>query len=245
MSKTKSWIWHRWLIAVIRWMNRWWNTGSGSWRRIDHVFVDVWLVFLQENPPYSKGAFRIEINFPAEYPFKPPKICFKTKIYHPNIDEKGQVCLPIISAENWKPATKTDQGLFIPLSSVLMATASRTNCQTIVVSLQWYKHWLHWLMIPNRNIRCALIWQKNIWRITKNSSKMLRNSPRNTAKKDQMIIRGNFLVVTRRSWNIHFKTIPINQSTTLTSTTNNKRISHLKTITTTTANSNGPTATAV
>lgn len=68
---------------------------------------------LKENPPYSKGAFRIEINFPAEYPFKPPKICFKTKIYHPNIDEKGQVCLPIISTENWKPATKTDQGMSI------------------------------------------------------------------------------------------------------------------------------------
>jgi ubiquitin-conjugating enzyme E2 L3 len=62
-----------------------------------------------DNPPYNKGAFRIEIVFPAEYPFKPPKIAFKTKIYHPNIDEKGQVCLPIISAENWKPATKTDQ----------------------------------------------------------------------------------------------------------------------------------------
>lgn len=68
------------------------------------------MFFLQENAPYNKGAFRIEINFPAEYPFKPPKINFKTKIYHPNIDEKGQVCLPIISAENWKPATKTDQG---------------------------------------------------------------------------------------------------------------------------------------
>ncbi|XP_061506885.1 ubiquitin-conjugating enzyme E2-18 kDa isoform X2 [Anopheles gambiae] len=63
----------------------------------------------RDNVPYNKGAFRIEINFPAEYPFKPPKISFKTKIYHPNIDEKGQVCLPIISAENWKPATKTDQ----------------------------------------------------------------------------------------------------------------------------------------
>lgn len=67
-------------------------------------------LFLQDSPPYNKGAFKIEINFPAEYPFKPPKINFKTKIYHPNIDEKGQVCLPIISAENWKPATKTDQG---------------------------------------------------------------------------------------------------------------------------------------
>lgn len=64
----------------------------------------------QENPPYNKAAFRIEIVFPAEYPFKPPKITFKTKIYHPNVDEKGDVCLPIISPENWKPATKTDQG---------------------------------------------------------------------------------------------------------------------------------------
>jgi len=33
----------------------------------------------------------------------------KTKIYHPNVDDKGNICLPIISPENWKPATKTDQ----------------------------------------------------------------------------------------------------------------------------------------
>lgn len=66
-------------------------------------------LLVPNNPPYNKGAFQIEISFPAEYPFKPPKITFKTKIYHPNVDEKGQVCLPIISAENWKPATKTNQ----------------------------------------------------------------------------------------------------------------------------------------
>jgi ubiquitin-conjugating enzyme E2 L3 len=66
-------------------------------------------LIVPDNAPYNKGAFKIEINFPAEYPFKPPKLAFKTKIYHPNIDEKGQVCLPIIMADNWKPATKTDQ----------------------------------------------------------------------------------------------------------------------------------------
>ncbi len=59
--------------------------------------------------PYNKWVFKIKIDFPPEYPFKPPKITFITKIYHPNVDEKGQVCLPIISPENWKPATKTDQ----------------------------------------------------------------------------------------------------------------------------------------
>ena len=33
----------------------------------------------------------MQIDFPADYPFKPPKLTFLTKIYHPNIDEKGQV----------------------------------------------------------------------------------------------------------------------------------------------------------
>nr|XP_024218216.1 ubiquitin-conjugating enzyme E2 L3-like [Halyomorpha halys] len=66
-------------------------------------------LLLPDAAPYNKAAFKVEIIFPAEYPFKPPKITFKTKIYHPNVDEKGQVCLPIISVENWKPPTKTDQ----------------------------------------------------------------------------------------------------------------------------------------
>lgn len=61
------------------------------------------------NAPYNKGAFKIELCFPQEYPFKPPKLTFQTPIYHPNVDEKGQVCLPIIASENWKPATRTTQ----------------------------------------------------------------------------------------------------------------------------------------
>jgi len=78
--------------------------------QVDEHNILSWIgLIVPDNPPYSRGAFRIEINFPAEYPFKPPKITFKTKIYHPNIDEKGQICLPIIQAENWKPATRTDQ----------------------------------------------------------------------------------------------------------------------------------------
>ena len=45
-------------------------------------------------PPFNKGAFRIEIIFPAEYPFKPPKINFKTKIITPMWMKKVRfVCL--------------------------------------------------------------------------------------------------------------------------------------------------------
>uniref|UniRef100_A0A8I3PBI6 UBC core domain-containing protein n=1 Tax=Canis lupus familiaris TaxID=9615 RepID=A0A8I3PBI6_CANLF len=73
-------------------------------------------LIVPDNPPYDKRAFRIEINFPADLllplpvslpPPPPPRDYHKKK--NPNIDEKGQACLPVISAENWKPATKTDQ----------------------------------------------------------------------------------------------------------------------------------------
>jgi len=78
--------------------------------QVDESNLLVWQgLLVPDNAPYNKGAFLIDIVFPAEYPFKPPKVSFRTKIYHPNVDEKGQVCLPIVSAENWKPATKTDQ----------------------------------------------------------------------------------------------------------------------------------------
>uniref|UniRef100_A0A9L0S5C2 E2 ubiquitin-conjugating enzyme n=1 Tax=Equus caballus TaxID=9796 RepID=A0A9L0S5C2_HORSE len=76
----------------------------------DDADVLVWhALLLPEKPPYNLKAFKLRINFPEEYPFRPPTVKFTTKIYHPNVDSDGQVCLPIISNENWKPCTKTCQ----------------------------------------------------------------------------------------------------------------------------------------
>ncbi|XP_004471087.1 ubiquitin/ISG15-conjugating enzyme E2 L6 isoform X2 [Dasypus novemcinctus] len=78
----------------------------------DDANVLVWhALLLPDQPPYNLKAFDLCISFPADYPFKPPTVKFITKIYHPNVDENGQVCLPIISNENWKPCTKTYQVL--------------------------------------------------------------------------------------------------------------------------------------
>ena len=50
--------------------------------------------------PYQGGVFFLTIKFPTDYPFKPPKVQFNTKIYHPNINASGGICLDILK-DQW------------------------------------------------------------------------------------------------------------------------------------------------
>lgn len=67
--------------------------------------------------PYSGGVFWLDIHFPSQYPFKPPKVRFNTKIYHPNINSNGSICLDILGTE-WSPAL-TICKVLLSISSLL------------------------------------------------------------------------------------------------------------------------------
>ncbi|KAK1936233.1 ubiquitin-conjugating enzyme E2 [Babesia divergens] len=101
------------------------------------------------NSLYQNGVYFLNIHFPSDYPFKPPKmilimftssaadasdflvscyhllnaglyifgVAFTTKVYHPNINNNGAICLDILK-DQWSPAL-TISKVLLSISSLL------------------------------------------------------------------------------------------------------------------------------
>jgi ubiquitin-protein ligase len=71
--------------------------------------------------PYDSLSFKLTLAFPADYPYAPPEVLFKTPIYHPNVDMSGRICLDIL-----KPAGQGKEG----------AWSAALNTESVLLSIQ-------------------------------------------------------------------------------------------------------------
>lgn len=86
----------------------------------DNLFEWVSTILGPPGTVYEGGVFFLDIHFTSEYPFKPPKVTFRTRIYHCNINSQGSICLDILK-DNWSPA--------LTISKVLLSICSLlTDC---------------------------------------------------------------------------------------------------------------------
>ncbi|XP_020906878.1 ubiquitin-conjugating enzyme E2 E1 [Exaiptasia diaphana] len=86
----------------------------------DNLYEWYATIFGPPGSVYDKGVFFLDIHFPPDYPFKPPKVSFRTRIYHCNINSQGAICLDILK-DSWSPA--------LTISKVLLSIGSLlTDC---------------------------------------------------------------------------------------------------------------------
>ncbi|CAD7697195.1 unnamed protein product [Ostreobium quekettii] len=78
-----------------------------------------WTSSLQgpDGTPYAGGIFFLDIHFPTDYPFRAPKVVFKTRIYHCNVNNSGQICLDVLK-DQWSPALTVSK-ILLSVSALL------------------------------------------------------------------------------------------------------------------------------
>lgn len=79
---------------------------------------------------YKGGSFKFTFVISSNYPHDPPKVKCTQKIYHPNIDLEGNVCLNILR-EDWKPVLN----LNAVVVGMQVCSCSRIACSIVAVAV--------------------------------------------------------------------------------------------------------------
>ncbi|KAK1257405.1 Ubiquitin-conjugating enzyme E2 27 [Acorus gramineus] len=87
--------------------------------------------------PYEGGTFLIDVRLTGGYPFEPPKMQFRTKVWHPNISsQNGAICLDILK-DQWSPALTLKTALLS--IQALLSAPEPDDPQDAVVAQQYLR----------------------------------------------------------------------------------------------------------
>merc|ERR1712136_445196 len=104
-----------------------------------------------DGTPYEGGCYQLELFLPESYPMEPPKVRFLTKIYHPNIDKLGRICLDVLK-DKWSPALQI-RTVLLSIQALLSAPEPSDPLDNDVAEL--------WKVNEVEAIRNAKEWTRN------------------------------------------------------------------------------------
>ena len=88
-----------------------------------------------QDSPYAGAVFILKLEFPAQYPFKPPKLKFKTKVYHPSVQlESGDVCADVVG--QWGPTLNAKHCLQVVYSMLQSPESDHPLEESIATQLR-------------------------------------------------------------------------------------------------------------
>lgn len=93
--------------------------GDGRFAAADDLSQLNVLITGPPGTPYADGLWRLHLKMPEDYPNSPPKATFRTKIWHPNVEEHtGAVCVDTL---------KRDWQSKLTLRDVLVVSSAISN----------------------------------------------------------------------------------------------------------------------
>ena len=130
----------------------------------EDIFTWEFIIIGPQDTLYENGIFKGKIEFPKEYPHKPPKIYFNCNMYHPNIYNNGTVCISILHEG-------IDSTGYEQVSERWSPTQNVTTIMLSIISL---------LSAPNfespANVDISILYKKNYEEYKKNIYKMVQDS---------------------------------------------------------------------
>jgi len=133
----------------------------------DNIYEWVSTILGPPGSVYEGGVFFLDIHFSPEYPFKPPKVTFRTRIYHCNINSQGIICLDILK-DNWSPALTVSKVLLSvcslltdcnpadPLVGSIASQYTQNREEHDRIARLWTKRYATWINQKAKHLRLSL-----------------------------------------------------------------------------------------